>query len=104
MLKRVEAVFLDQLTQPPFSHVVGGDLGHEIPTDLELRTHILQDQRQQVLMHPASPPQLDWRDLQPLLVDLGDPEGHRTGGESPHVHVVSLVGHNGHQLALTIDG
>ena len=69
--KIVELVLVHELEQQPASHLVAGDVGHDVAVDHVLQPDVGHDELDQLVVELAPPHQLGDGNAQALLVDLG---------------------------------
>ena len=77
------AVARGELDQRRLGDVAGGELGAQIAEHLHRHSHIGLDQREQRFVALAALVELQRRDAQPLLVDLGQSEAFDPGTRPP---------------------
>ena len=82
------AVPLEDLDQAALAGAAGGDLGAQVADHLDRLARVLLDDPEHGLVLAAGLVELEQRQPQPLLVDLGRVHGDRAGREAADVDVV----------------
>ena len=99
-----DAVTLDQVQERPLRDVAGRELGAQVAHDLHWNADVLLDDLEQGFVGLAPFVQLQRRNAQAFLIDLGGVGGVRPGDASAHVGVVADGRGEGQALAVQVDG
>ena len=102
-LRRLDAVLLDQLGQLTRGDLAGGELRAQIAEDLHRNADVLLDKRDQCLVEFAAGHQLERRDAQAFLIDLGRVRGIGAGHAAADVGLVRRGRGEGHTLSANED-
>jgi hypothetical protein len=98
-LEHVRTVALRQLVHAPLAGAAGRDLREVVAAPLVGNALVDQQQREDVLHQLAAAEEMDDRDAQAFLVDLGHAAGHRARRHAAHVGVMRDVRHVADQPA-----
>ena len=97
------AVALDQPLELALGDVAGGELGAQVAEHLDRHPDVLLDQGEQGLVAPARGIELERRDAQAFLIDLGRVRGVGAGDPAADVGVMADGGGKGEPLALVVE-
>ena len=94
------AVLVEELGQPPLAHGERADLGADVADALLRHADVGEHDLQDVVVELAAPVQLDRRQPQPLLLDLGRLRGEAARHHAAGIGPVAGVGEAGPEPAL----
>ncbi len=101
---RLRTIAREHLVQAPGRHVIGGELGEDIPFPLAAPTQIGEHEVEGGPLGPRAREEPDRRYPQPLLVALGRPGNIAARDGAADICPVSEVDREGDQPALEEDG
>ncbi len=100
----VGSVAIQELAQAALTDFEGGQVGLDVAAPFAGHADVGEDEFQEVFVEDAFAKQLDRRDAQSLLVDLGGAGGEAAGDHAADVRPVAAVGEEDEQLAVVEEG